>query len=79
MGCSRKRLARPLCASRSIFPRETLTLDDGTRISFEVDAGNQHRLLEGLDDIGLTLQEADTIRAYEARRRNEAPWLFLGA
>ncbi|RMG31849.1 MAG: 3-isopropylmalate dehydratase small subunit, partial [Gammaproteobacteria bacterium] len=32
----------------------------------------------GLDDIGLTLQHADEIRAYEARRRKEAPWLFQG-
>ncbi|EGV28354.1 3-isopropylmalate dehydratase small subunit [Thiorhodococcus drewsii AZ1] len=56
---------------------QTLTLDDGTCISFEVDAGSKHRLLEGLDDIGLTLQEVDLIRAYEERRRAETPWLFI--
>ncbi|MFD2112838.1 3-isopropylmalate dehydratase small subunit [Thiorhodococcus fuscus] len=56
---------------------QTLTLDDGSLISFEVDAGSKHRLLEGLDDIGLTLQEVDLIRAYEERRRAEAPWLFI--
>jgi len=33
-------------------------------------------LLNGLDDIGLTLQHADEIRAYEDRRRREVPWLF---
>jgi 3-isopropylmalate/(R)-2-methylmalate dehydratase small subunit len=33
-------------------------------------------LLNGLDDIGLTLQHVDEIRDYEARRRQEAPWLF---
>lgn len=55
---------------------QTLTLDDGTRIAFELDPGNKRRLIEGLDDIGLTLQQADVIRAYEARRRREAPWLF---
>jgi len=56
---------------------QTLTLDDGTCLSFEVDAGSKHRLLEGLDDIGLTLQEVDLIRAYEERRRAETPWLFI--
>jgi 3-isopropylmalate/(R)-2-methylmalate dehydratase small subunit len=41
-----------------------------------VDAFRKHCLLHGLDDIGLTLQEADHIRAYEARRKVSAPWLF---
>jgi 3-isopropylmalate/(R)-2-methylmalate dehydratase small subunit len=59
------------------LPAQTLTLSDGQVIAFEVDAGSKHRLVEGLDDIGLTLQEADTIRAYEERRRAEAPWLFI--
>jgi 3-isopropylmalate/(R)-2-methylmalate dehydratase small subunit len=45
-------------------------------IPFEVDAFRKHCLLEGLDDIGLTLQHVDEIRAYEARRRQQAPWLF---
>ncbi len=48
----------------------------GGVIGFEVDAFRKHCLLEGLDDIGLTLQHVDAIRAYEARRRTEAPWLF---
>jgi 3-isopropylmalate/(R)-2-methylmalate dehydratase small subunit len=55
---------------------QTLTLDDGTCIPFTVEAGSKHCLIEGLDDIGLTLKEVDSIRAYEARRRIEAPWLF---
>jgi len=59
------------------LPAQTLTLGDGQVIAFEVDPGSKHRLIEGLDDIGLTLQEADTIRAYEERRRAEAPWLFI--
>jgi 3-isopropylmalate/(R)-2-methylmalate dehydratase small subunit len=45
-------------------------------IAFEVDGFRRHCLLEGLDDIGLTLQHTDEIRAYEERRRQEAPWLF---
>ncbi|MBO8086721.1 MAG: 3-isopropylmalate dehydratase small subunit [Marichromatium sp.] len=59
------------------LPGQTLILDDATRIAFDIDAGNKHRLIEGLDDIGLTLQEVDTIRAYEERRRAAAPWLFI--
>jgi 3-isopropylmalate/(R)-2-methylmalate dehydratase small subunit len=46
------------------------------QISFEVDGFRKHCLLNGLDDIGLTLQHIDDIKAYEARRRVEAPWLF---
>ena len=49
---------------------------DGEVFTFEVDPFRKHCLLEGLDDIALTLQHADDIRAYEARRREEAPWLF---
>ncbi len=54
----------------------TITTPSGERIEFSVDGFRRRCLLEGLDDIGLTLQEADAIRAYEARRRREAPWLF---
>ncbi|MGB0224762.1 MULTISPECIES: 3-isopropylmalate dehydratase small subunit [unclassified Marinobacterium] len=49
---------------------------DGKEYSFEVDDFRKHCLLNGLDDIGLTLEHADDIRAYEAKRRAEAPWLF---
>jgi 3-isopropylmalate/(R)-2-methylmalate dehydratase small subunit len=55
---------------------QTVTTPDGTAFSFEVDAGRKHRLLNGLDDIGLTLLHADAIRAYETRRQQDAPWLF---
>lgn len=48
----------------------------GERFAFEVDAFRKHCLLHGLDDIGLTLQDAELIRAYESRRKVEAPWLF---
>ena len=43
---------------------------------FEIDAFKKHCLLNGLDDIGLTLQHADQIRAYEQEREQKAPWLF---
>lgn len=45
-------------------------------IKFDVDDFRRYCLLNGLDDIGLTLRHADEIRAYEARRKIEAPWLF---
>ena len=49
---------------------------DGDVYRFEIDPFRKYCLLEGLDDIALTLQHADDIRAYEARRQAEAPWLF---
>ncbi len=55
---------------------QTLTTGSGEVLSFSVDPFRKHCLLEGLDEIGLTLQHAEAIRAYEQRRRAEAPWLF---
>jgi len=49
---------------------------DGDAIPFEVDAFRKHCLLNGLDDIGLTLQDSDQIKAYEKKRSAQAPWLF---
>ncbi len=50
--------------------------EDGEEYPFEVDAFKKHCLLNGLDDIGLTLQHADEIKAYEEQRKQTAPWLF---
>jgi len=55
---------------------QTITTPGSEVINFEVDAFRKYCLLNGLDDIGLTLQHTDDIRAYETRRRTEAPWLF---
>ena len=55
---------------------QTVTTPDGEVFPFDVDPFRKHCLLEGLDDIDLTLQHADEIRAYELRRQREAPWLF---
>jgi 3-isopropylmalate/(R)-2-methylmalate dehydratase small subunit len=55
---------------------QTITTPTGDVIKFEVDPERKHRLLNGLDDIGITLQYTDKIQAYEAKRRQEAPWLF---
>ncbi len=49
---------------------------NGDTIPFEVDSFRKHCLLNGLDDIGLTLQDADDIKTYEAKRRETSPWLF---
>lgn len=50
--------------------------DDGVSYDFEVDAFRKHCLLNGLDDIGLTLQDADEIRAFEVGYKQKNPWLF---
>ena len=55
---------------------QSISRPDGVVISFEIDAFRKHRLLNGLDDIGLTLEHAADIRAYEKQRQQEAPWLF---
>jgi 3-isopropylmalate/(R)-2-methylmalate dehydratase small subunit len=59
--------------------KQTVTTPGGEVLAFEVDAGRKHRLLNGLDDIGLTLLQADKIKAYEERRKQQAPWLFGGS
>ena len=53
-----------------------ITTPSGREIAFECEAFRRHRLLNGLDDIGLTLQHADDIKAYEEKRKAQAPWLF---
>ncbi len=56
--------------------RQTVTTKDGgLAFRFEVEPFRKKCLLEGLDDIGLTLQHADEIRAFEAKRLAEQPWL----
>ena len=55
---------------------QTVITPSGQSFSFKVDEFRKYCLLNGLDDIGLTLMNVDTIKSYEARRRTEAPWLF---
>jgi 3-isopropylmalate/(R)-2-methylmalate dehydratase small subunit len=50
----------------------------GEHISFEINEFHRMCLIEGLDQIGLTLQHRDAIEAYESQRREQAPWLFQG-
>ena len=55
---------------------QRITTPSGEVIEFEVDAFRKHCLLEGLDDIGITLKDEDAIRAFEAKHREARPWLF---
>ncbi len=56
---------------------QTVITPAGASFKFEVDAFRKHCLLNGLDDIGLTLQHVTEIKAYEERRKQVAPWLFM--
>ena len=53
---------------------QTVTASDGTKFAFEVDAFKKHCLMNGLDDIGLTLEKATAIDAYEAKAATTRPW-----
>ena len=55
--------------------KQEITGPDGGKISFEIDAFRKHCLLNGLDDIGLTLEKADAIQSFEDARRASQPWL----
>jgi 3-isopropylmalate/(R)-2-methylmalate dehydratase small subunit len=58
--------------------RQELLRPNGDRFRFDIDAFRKRCLLQGLDEIGLTLEHADEIRAFEARHRQRHPWLFQG-
>ena len=58
------------------LPAQTVLTPSGRALRFDIDPFRKDCLVKGLDEIGLTLARADAIRAYEARRRAEAPWLF---
>jgi len=55
---------------------QSITTPGGEAIKFEIDPFRKHCMLNGLDEIGLTLQHADKIKAFEAKRRQQQPWLF---
>ena len=56
--------------------QQSITAPDGTVYKFEVEAFRKHCLLNGLDDIGLTLQHVGEIRKFETKHRAAHPWLF---
>ncbi len=68
-GCEGYQLSVDLAA-------QTVTRPDGKVYHFEVDAFRKHCLLNGLDDIGLTLQDSDAIKTFETQHQQNNPWLF---
>ena len=56
--------------------QQQITLVDKSVIEFDVDAELKNRLLNGLDDIGITMQHVDAIRAYEEQQKKITPWVF---
>ncbi|MAS09142.1 3-isopropylmalate dehydratase small subunit [Salinisphaera sp.] len=63
-------------SARVDLVEQRIVLPGGRTYDFDIDAYRRKNMLDGLDDIGLTLQHADEIRAFEARRAQEKPWLF---
>ena len=55
---------------------QTVTLADGSSVAFEIEAARKHRLVNGLDDIEITLQKDAEISAFEARQKTALPWLY---
>ncbi len=58
------------------LPSQAVTLPSGESFGFEINATSKHNLLNGLDEIGLTLLHANEIRAFEGKHKISQPWLF---
>ncbi len=56
--------------------QQTITTPGGKAYSFDIDSFRKHCLINGLDDIGLTLEKVDIINTFESQRRTTQPWLF---
>jgi 3-isopropylmalate/(R)-2-methylmalate dehydratase small subunit len=56
---------------------QKVTTPSGRQFAFDIEPFSKHCLMNGLDEIGLTLQQADHIRAFETKHRVAQPWLFL--
>jgi 3-isopropylmalate/(R)-2-methylmalate dehydratase small subunit len=56
--------------------QQTVTTPGGESFGFDIDPFRKHCMLNGFDDIGLTLEHADEIKAFEEKHRREQPWLF---
>lgn len=59
--------------------QQTVTTAAGTVVNFEIDPFRKHNLLNGLDDIGITLQFTDKIDAFEEKQKLQLPWLWKAA
>lgn len=57
------------------LPQQAVSAGDES-FHFEIDENRKENLVKGLDEIGVTLTHAERIRSYEAKRRQQAPWLF---
>ncbi len=69
-------LAQPGFRLTIDLPAEEVAVPGGERYHFGIDPFRKHCLVNGLDDIGLTLKHADAIRDFEERRKAEQPWVF---
>ncbi len=69
-------MAMPSYKLRVDLDTQTVTRPDGKALVFDIDEFRKYCLMNGFDDIGLTLRHADMIRDFEARRRIKQPWLF---
>jgi 3-isopropylmalate/(R)-2-methylmalate dehydratase small subunit len=58
------------------LPSQTVTLPSGESFGFEINATSKHNLLNGLDEIGLTLLHAEEIKKFEEKHKQNQPWLF---
>ena len=58
------------------LPAQTVTAGNGAPMRFDIDATRKNNLVNGLDEIGLTLKHSDEIKAYEERRKQSEPWIF---
>ena len=58
------------------LPSQMITKPNGEMIAFDVDDFRKHCLINGLDDIGMTLEHVADIKSYEEKRKQQAPWLF---
>ena len=64
------------CEKTVNLETQTVTLADGSSVAFEIEAARKHRLVNGLDDIEITLQKDAEISAFEARQKTALPWLY---
>lgn len=64
------------CVMTVDLETQTITRADGAAMAFEIEPFRKARLLNGLDDIGLTLQKVHRIEAFEARQKADRPWLY---
>lgn len=72
-------LAKPGTQFSVDLEAQTLTTEVGTLVKFEVDPVRKNNLLNGLDDIGLSLRQAEHIDAFEAKQKQAMPWLWRNA